>query len=578
MKNKSNKMLRQKGRVFMMLAVMNLLALSTQAETVTINYNYLKYTIDTTAETAELYGPENTAIEFTDLVIPDYIPYDGKDYPVVSIRNYAFGNAYFSNDKLSGTLKLGNNIRVIGDYAFSYCSELTNLIIGDAVETIGDEAFSNCNFKGQINFNKSITFIGKKAFFNCTKITSLYFPAETGSLTIGYVGSRKEGCGGAFRGCTNLKTIYCFLSTPPTLYEGKNEYNTNHLNFDKPKEINVYIPYENINSYLGSTGMFPDGVYGNFHIQGWKDFNVVAILSTEKTTISLDKPTLSLDLEQSETITATVSPFYAESLELSMNNPDIISLEKSSPELTQTGATYTINVKALKGGKVTLTANAGNADPVTCEITVNGGGNGGNGNGNGDGDDDKDNPNNPSGPGFSDSDITGIIYMIPDEERMFGDYLGDLTASNWESSNEDVAEVNKKGRVDAWEFGRTYISAKNNDDEVIAVFEVFVCPTISVNYSEGNSSYQHHVVYNSTPTLYIAAPKGYEIESVSHDGVDVTEAVVANSGVYQPATAITDNSTISVKLNSLTLPGDLNGDGRVDSGDINWLLEQIMYN
>lgn len=151
--------------------------------------------------------------------------------------------------------------------------------------------------------------------------------------------------------------------------------------------------------------------------------------------------------------------------------------------------------------------------------------------------------------GYQEADITSVVYMVPDEERQLGDLIPDVSVSSWESSNEDIAEVNKNGRVDAWEFGRCYIAAKDADGETVAVFEVFVCPTVTIEHGMG-VVYQHHVIYNSTPSLFIAAPQAYVLSGVTHDGDDITDHIADNDGNYTPSTPITKNSTINVALKS----------------------------
>ena len=142
-------------------------------------------------------------------------------------------------------------------------------------------------------------------------------------------------------------------------------------------------------------------------------------------------------------------------------------------------------------------------------------------------------------------------------------------------TDDDVVEVTKRGKAEAYEYGNVIVRALDSDGVTLITLGVFVCPTVSIQYGSGKS-YEHHVIYNSTPSLYIAAPEGYEINTVSHDGKDVTETVNANDGNYTPASPITDNTVISVNLNSTAIPGDLNGDGMVDTSDLNRLLELMM--
>ena len=116
-----------------------------------------------------------------ELIIPDN---------VTTIGDYAFSSTSITS------LKLGNNVKIIGGYTFENCKNLTGeLIIPDSVTTIGDYAFhrtsitslklgnnvkiigdctfENCkNLTGELIIPDSVTSIGNSAF-NSTSITSL---------------------------------------------------------------------------------------------------------------------------------------------------------------------------------------------------------------------------------------------------------------------------------------------------------------------------------------------------------------------------------------------------------------------
>lgn len=168
------------------------------------------------------------------------------------------------------------------------------------------------------------------------------------------------------------------------------------------------------------------------------------------------------------------------------------------------------------------------------------------------------------------------LYLQQSQELDLTGYITGEEIKEWTCSNDDIVNLDaEKGAISALNFGEVKVRGKDAEGNVVAVFDIFVCPTVSIQYGEGKS-YQHHVIYNSTPSLYIAAPEGYEIVSVSHDGEDVTYTVKANEGYYTPTSPITDNTVISVNLNSTAIPGDLNGDGMVDTSDLNRLLELMM--
>ena len=143
------------------------------AATVTVDKDNIRYTVDTETNEAEVSGAVSYPI--TNLVIPDYIDYNGSQIPITSIRNSAFS---MRSSGLLGSLTIGNNVQTIGESAFYNCSGFTgSLTIGNSVQTIGDEAFGYCSgFTGSLTIPNSVQTIGKDAFRVCAGLS--------GSLTI----------------------------------------------------------------------------------------------------------------------------------------------------------------------------------------------------------------------------------------------------------------------------------------------------------------------------------------------------------------------------------------------------------
>ena len=91
----------------------------------------------------------------------------------------------------------------IGDWAFSGCNNLTEIVIPDSVTSIGDYAFHYCSSLTKIVIPDSITSIGDCAFRGCYSLTEIVIPDSVASI-----GDY------AFSGCSSL-TIYCETESKP---------------------------------------------------------------------------------------------------------------------------------------------------------------------------------------------------------------------------------------------------------------------------------------------------------------------------------------------------------------------------
>ena len=68
----------------------------------------------------------------------------------------------------------------IGEYAFSDCSGITNVMIGNGVTGIGEYAFDECYRLRSVTIPDSVTSIGYYAFYGCNSLTSVEFKNSNG--------------------------------------------------------------------------------------------------------------------------------------------------------------------------------------------------------------------------------------------------------------------------------------------------------------------------------------------------------------------------------------------------------------
>ncbi len=90
-----------------------------------------------------------------------------------SVTSIGYG-AFFYCISLE-TLTIPDTITSIGDYAFQKCHGLTDLTIGSGVSNLGVGAFSKCENLTTVTFKSGVTHIGSDAFWDSSSIRQIYF-------------------------------------------------------------------------------------------------------------------------------------------------------------------------------------------------------------------------------------------------------------------------------------------------------------------------------------------------------------------------------------------------------------------
>ena len=135
---------------------------------------------------------------------------------VTSIGNYAFYNTGKYNDSsnwendvlyigkylikakttISGNCDIKAGTKVLADFAFYNCTDLTGATISDSVTNIGISAFEGCTGMKKVTIGNGVTSIGNRAFFGCESLTSVTIPDSVTSIGVS-----------AFNGCTELAKV-----------------------------------------------------------------------------------------------------------------------------------------------------------------------------------------------------------------------------------------------------------------------------------------------------------------------------------------------------------------------------------
>lgn len=120
---------------------------------------------------------------------------------VTTIGDYAFSNC----TNLKEILPLSSSLTTIGAYAFWKCPAIVGeLILPSTLRTIGNSAFNSCSgLNGSLVIPNSVTSIGDYAFQGCSGLN--------GTLTLS--ASVTQILGGIFAGCTNINGVLTIPSS-----------------------------------------------------------------------------------------------------------------------------------------------------------------------------------------------------------------------------------------------------------------------------------------------------------------------------------------------------------------------------
>jgi hypothetical protein len=139
-----------------------------------------------------------------DVTIPSIISYNGNNYTITSVDDYAFYNCTELN-----SISLPNTIDTIGTSAFYYCSSLTSLSLPTSVLLIKSPTFTYCTNLNSIsidNSNLNYTCIDG-ILFNKDKTNLIFFPPNKTDTTYSFTSTINKISTNAFTKCNNLKRI-----------------------------------------------------------------------------------------------------------------------------------------------------------------------------------------------------------------------------------------------------------------------------------------------------------------------------------------------------------------------------------
>lgn len=171
---------------------------------------------------------KNKAYKRTEVIIPSSI----ENKPVTSIGNSSFMTY---NSSYVKKVVIPDTVTKIGECAFDYCYELTDITMPNSVTEIGDDAFSTDTSLESITLPNSIKTIGNNAFGSCSCLKNVVIPESVTSI-----GDR------AFAGDDNLTSVTIYSNNASIGEKAFGYIHNSNGNIDKMEGFTI-------TGYKGST-------------------------------------------------------------------------------------------------------------------------------------------------------------------------------------------------------------------------------------------------------------------------------------------------------------------------------------
>lgn len=171
---------------------------------------------------------KNKAYKRTVVIIPSSI----ENKPVTSIGNSSFMTY---NSSYVKKVVIPDTVTKIGECAFDYCYELTDITMPNSVTEIGDDAFSTDTSLESITLPNSIKTIGNNAFGSCSCLKNVVIPESVTSI-----GDR------AFAGDDNLTSVTIYSNNASIGEKAFGYIHNSNGNIDKMEGFTI-------TGYKGST-------------------------------------------------------------------------------------------------------------------------------------------------------------------------------------------------------------------------------------------------------------------------------------------------------------------------------------
>ena len=154
---------------------------------------------------------------------------------VKSIGEDAF---YYTKIK---TLDLPQGLQTIGEGAFLYCINITDIIIPGTVISIGQSAFQGCKSLVSVEIQEGVTVLSIGCFSDCPLLSTVWLPNSVNKI-----------CDLVFHGCPVLSDLYLKANIPPEIHP--------HDVFGGNTGMNIWVPRASVDAYKEKWAKFKDNI------------------------------------------------------------------------------------------------------------------------------------------------------------------------------------------------------------------------------------------------------------------------------------------------------------------------------
>lgn len=274
------------------------------------------------------------------------------------------------------SVRLSEKLSLVGDYGFAECSSLDNVTFPTSMTSVASNSFSDCTALRKLDLGQNLLIIGPSAFENDKALEGIEIPSTLYGLGVAsfknctslpYVEVKSISSVGkeAFMGCTGLKWIS--LSDKTTSL-GENSFaGCNNIAYVKSYATTAPEGLVNFPSEVVTNGTLfvPEGYEDDYTYSAtWEDWMNIKPLTENVLVSSITLSQTEANMKATETLplSATVGSENAVNKSL---------IWKSSNEAIATvSAGGVITANAVGNATITAIAADGSGVKATCDITV----------------------------------------------------------------------------------------------------------------------------------------------------------------------------------------------------------------